>query len=212
MKKYIIGFVILLLLFVGLALYKISNWGPDVSKYMHLTQPAISEIKDQKMIEIKLQGDPNATAGKAISKLYSLFYQLKKEERNSWIAAPRARWQNTINEKKEKWTGIFGLPVSENLTDLPEQKEGPRAEIAVWKYGTVAEILHKGPYGEEEGTINKLMQYIKENGYEIAGDHEEEYLKGPGMMFGNNPKNYYTIIRYNIKKTGKMPLKSSGSK
>ncbi|MBN2445076.1 MAG: hypothetical protein JXJ04_27215, partial [Spirochaetales bacterium] len=56
-----------------------------------------------------------------------------------------------------------------------------------------------GPYEAEVPTIEKLEAFIKEQGYSIIGDHEEEYLKGPGMGFVN-PRDYYTIIRYRITK------------
>ncbi|MGB2907684.1 MAG: GyrI-like domain-containing protein [Candidatus Aminicenantaceae bacterium] len=60
-------------------------------------------------------------------------------------------------------------------------------------------VLHIGPYSEEEPTIKRLHQYILAQGYEIAGPHEEEYLKSPGM--GNiPPEEYQTIIRYSVRK------------
>jgi effector-binding domain-containing protein len=64
----------------------------------------------------------------------------------------------------------------------------------------VAEILHIGPYDREEPDIARLTGFIKDNGYSIIGDHEEEYLKGPGMFSKGNPEKYYTIIRYRVKK------------
>jgi effector-binding domain-containing protein len=83
---------------------------------------------------------------------------------------------------------------------LPKQKkEQPELQLVNWEYGTVAEILHIGPYSTEKATIDKLKKFITANGYEIIGDHEEEYLKGPGL-WPTNPKHYYTIIRYRIRK------------
>ena len=73
--------------------------------------------------------------------------------------------------------------------------------LTTWEYGDVAEMLHVGPYDREEPTIAKLKQFIKECGYEIVGEHEEEYLKGPGMFSKGNPDKYLTIIRYRVKKT-----------
>lgn len=74
-------------------------------------------------------------------------------------------------------------------------------KLTKWEYGTIAEILHTGPYSSETPTIERLKKFIKDSGYEIIGDHEEEYIKGPGL-FPSNPKDYYTIIRYRIKKAG----------
>ena len=78
-----------------------------------------------------------------------------------------------------------------------------KASLETWEYGEVAEILHIGPYNKEEPTVNKLMNFIKEQGYEVAGLHEEEYLKGPTMAGPGDPEKYLTIIRYRVKKKEK---------
>ena len=67
-------------------------------------------------------------------------------------------------------------------------------KLEAWGYGTVAQILHIGTYAEEETSIERLHQFIEENGYQIAGHHEEEYLTRP------NAKVVKTVIRYPIKK------------
>ena len=97
------------------------------------------------------------------------------------------------------------MPVPDSVGSLPEQAasaSGLRAELATWEYGQVAEILHVGPYSEEEPTIRKLLQFVKDSGYATTGEHEEEYLKGPGMFGTGGPEKYLTIIRYRLKKAG----------
>ncbi len=64
----------------------------------------------------------------------------------------------------------------------------------------MAEILHIGPYTKEQPTIQRLTDFIQKNGYKISGTHEEEYLKAGGMFFKGNENEYYTIIRYPVKK------------
>jgi hypothetical protein len=96
------------------------------------------------------------------------------------------------------------MPVPDSVTSLPSQdtgESGLRVTLTTWEYGDVAEILHVGPYDREERTIARLTGFIKECGYEPVGDHEEEYLKGPGMFSQGNPDKYLTIIRYRVKKT-----------
>ena len=96
------------------------------------------------------------------------------------------------------------MPVPDEVTTLPEYEAeaGLKVALTTWEYGEVAEILHIGPYDKEDQTIAKLMTFIEQQGYEIIGEHEEEYLKGPGMFFKGNPEKYYTIIRYQVKKIG----------
>ena len=72
----------------------------------------------------------------------------------------------------------------------------PAVPVAVesWRYGTVAEILHKGSYASETGSIERLRAFIRASGYEIVGPHEEEYLSRPNVK---EPK---TVIRYEVRK------------
>jgi hypothetical protein len=195
-KTLIIIVVIVLILVVG-TIVRFMNSGPDLKQYVILKNPRISTMASQKMLVVELKGDPGATAGKAIGQLYGIFYRLKNNRIKQ--AAPRARWPVGLETKKEDWNGVYGLPVSDTVTELPVQKEGPTVKLDTWEYGTMAEILHIGPYSTETPTINRLKNFITENEYEISGDHEEEYLKGPGL-FPTDPKKYYTIIRYPVRK------------
>jgi hypothetical protein len=42
---------------------------------------------------------------------------------------------------------------------------------------------------------NKILQYVSENKYQVSLPTREVYLKGPGMIFRGNPKNYLTEIQ-----------------
>jgi len=72
----------------------------------------------------------------------------------------------------------------------------PNVEVKIetWEYGTVAQILHLGPYDQEYPTVERLHKFIADSGYELAGPHEEEYLTSP------DAKVQKTIIRYPIRK------------
>ena len=92
------------------------------------------------------------------------------------------------------------MPVPESVTSLPASATDSNLDIrlSTWTYGSVAEILHIGPYEQEVPTIKRLEAFIMDQGYSIIGEHEEEYLRGPGMLFVK-PENYYTIIRFRVK-------------
>jgi hypothetical protein len=47
------------------------------------------------------------------------------------------------------------------------------ATIERWQYGTVAEIVHRGPYAGEPAAIARLLACIAEQGYQPIGEHEE---------------------------------------
>ena len=63
-------------------------------------------------------------------------------------------------------------------------------------------LLHKGPYDELGRSYAKLLKYVKERGYSIEMPTREVYIKGPGMIFKGNPRNYLTEIQ--------LPLRNGG--
>ena len=94
------------------------------------------------------------------------------------------------------------MPVPDSIATVPrgDGKDGLDVALATWEYGEVAEILHVGPYSAEEPTIARLKGFISDQGYEIAGPHEEEYVRGPGMLFAGDARSYLTLIRYQVHK------------
>jgi len=94
----------------------------------------------------------------------------------------------------DEWTIVTGLPVPENTTSLPQKVAGTEVKLESWQYGTVAQILHFGPYDQEQPTVEHLHRFIENSGCEIAGVHEEEYLTKP------DAKVLKTIIRYTVRR------------
>jgi len=127
--------------------------------------------------------------------VYTLKFDLKKGGLPTFkVSGLRARYPDALDAPMEEWTMIIGLPVPEDTTSLPQKVAGIEVKLETWDYGTVAQILHLGAYDQEEASVERLHKLIEENGYEIAGLHEEEYLTRPTAKV---PK---TIIRYPIKK------------
>lgn len=175
--------------------------GPDLSKYEYLKEPQLNKMPAQKVLVVEAKGDPSIVGRKAFGLLYQTYFKLQNSSKNMNIA-PRARWPFAFDTPKDKWIGRYALPVS-SAAELPENfkpEAGFEVGLKNWEYGETAEILHIGPYSKELPTIQKLMDFIKAKGYTIVGEHEEEYLKGPGMFGPGDPEKYFTIIRYQIKK------------
>lgn len=199
-KSYSISGTIAVVVFLIIAALYLFSSGPDLSKYEFLKDPRITKMPDQKVIEVQATGDPNVVAGKAFKLLFKTYFKVPGVSK-SMKQAPRARWAGDVNVKSS-WTGYYAMPVPAETTQLPaiDPEPGYKVELTTWEYGDVAEILHVGPYAQETPTIQKLHQFLKQQGYEIIGYHEEEYLKGPGMFFKGDPEKYQTIIRYRVKK------------
>ena len=183
-------------------LFVASCGGPDTSAYQHLKNPKISAKERQKMMVVSLAGDPNKTAKVGISHLFKTFYKIKGDVKGMQSSPPHARWPKPLETPRNEWVGIYGLPVPEALAALPPQdKKDPEVKLEYWEYGEAAEILHVGSYDKEGPTVERLHAFIKAQGYEISGPHEEIYIKGPGMIFAGDPNTYETVIRYPVKKS-----------
>lgn len=199
-KKYSLSGTIAVVVFLIIAGLYLFSSGPDTSKYEFLKEPRITRMPDQRMIVVTAKGDPNIVGKDAFGLLFKTYYKIPGVPK-SLKQPPRTRWAGDM-KVKPSWTGFYALPVPEETASLPavDAQPGYNVELTTWEYGDVAEILHIGPYSEEKPTIERLHRYIGAQGYEIIGLHEEEYVKGPGMFFKGDPKKYYTIIRYRVKK------------
>ena len=200
MLKWSLLIAVVLVVVIGLPSYFFLK-GPDVSRYLYLQEPQISEKPDQPVLVIEAQGDPNVIGSKVFTLLFKTFYSLKDNQK-SFSVAPRARWPIAFTlPPKDQWQGQYALPVSATAKFSDNFKVADpelKVSLEVWKYGTVAEILHIGPYSAEMPTIERLKAFIKTKRYRITGEHEEEYVKGPSMFGPGDPKQYYTIIRYQV--------------
>jgi effector-binding domain-containing protein len=201
MLKYSLITIGIILLIVLIGFFFMINQKPDISKYENLKTPKVSNKRSQKMLVVKANGSPEAITKNAYKVLFTTYFKLKGVPKYPY-PAPLARWVGNLNTPMENWEGHFAVPVPENITSVPDIKDnsGLKVELATWDYGDVAEILYVGPYDKEIPAIEKLKNFIIENGYEIAGPHEEEYLVGPSPYFPRNPKKFVTIIRYQVKK------------
>lgn len=183
-------------------------YGPSLAQFEHLLEPRTTTLPDVRVLVVEAKGDPTKVGGEAFGVLFKTYFKLKGVPKGPKQPAPRARWPLSPDTAKEQWIGRYAMPVPESVGSLPSEAastSGLRARLTTWEYGQVAEILHVGPYEREEPTIGKLMGFIKDNGYEIVGEHEEEYLKGPGMFGRGNPEKYLTIIRYRVRKARRPP-------
>ena len=61
--------------------------------------------------------------------------------------------------------------------------------------GRCVALLYKGPYEELGPAYEKIKRYLTDKGQETGVPSREIYIKGPGMIFKGNPKNYLTEIQ-----------------
>ncbi|MFC1941416.1 GyrI-like domain-containing protein [Chloroflexota bacterium] len=162
-------------------------------------EPQILEMPSQKMAVVRGKGASGKVFPELMPALYGSVYTLKFDLKKKGLATfkvsgLRARYPDAHLVPKDEWAHIIGLPVPEDTTSLPQKVAGIEVKLETWNYGTVAQILHLGPYDQEGPTVECLHQFVEDNGYQIAGSHEEEYLTSP------DAKVMKTIIRYPVRK------------
>lgn len=150
-------------------------------------QPRIHEMPPATMAVVRTAGDPGVVAQPAIAALFAAATALGGPR-----GALRARWPDAGHAPREHWTGIWALPIAPGATAVPQVVPTCHVDIETWAYGTVAEILHEGPYATESASIQVLHDHIAARGYQVVGPHEEEYLTMPNVPL---PR---TVIRYPV--------------
>ena len=161
-------------------------------------------------------GEPESRDYKqVVEALYSLAYTLKfmikKGElgidygvlplEGLWWADDMSDFVND-NKANWRWTMMIMQPKLINKTlfkaalkQLKEKKDLPALDIVrfeAFKEGRCAQTLHIGPFSEEGPTIQRVHQFITDQGCELAGKHHEIYLTDIRRAA---PENWKTIIR-----------------
>ena len=80
---------------------------------------------------------------------------------------------------------------------FPIRKGSSSEEISVRELqgGKCIALIHKGSYENLSETYKKAFEYVNEKDYKTKLPTREVYLKGPGMIFKGNSKNYLTEIQ-----------------
>lgn len=183
---------------------------------------ALVDVPKANYLSILGKGDPNTSPAykEAIESLFSVSYAIKfaikkgSQAIDYGVLPLEGLWwvenmeEFNIDDKSNwLWKAMIKQPefVDNDLVIIAiEQvrKKKALAQLATIKFeplseGVCAQILHKGPFSEEGPTIEKLHQFIKENGYQFNGHHHEIYLSDPRR---SAPEKLKTIIRQPIRK------------
>lgn len=105
------------------------------------------------------------------------------------------------------WTSMILQPdhvTAEHVSDAVElvkaKKDLPALDsmqFEAYDEGFSAQILHIGPYSEEETTVEKIHTFAAEQGYKLHKKHHEIYLSDPNRT---QPEKLKTVIRQPITK------------
>ena len=197
--------------------------------YMPKSSPTIIEIPKMNYIAVRGSGNPNTENGDyqyTIKLLYTIAYTIKMSKKHNYqikgffdyVIPPLEGfwWQE---DKKEidynqkdtmQFISLIRLPDFVTKKDFDwaieeatkkKKQDFSRVEFFTYDEGMCVQCLHFGSYDEEPITVNKMHEYMKENGYQLditeSRYHHEIYLSNPKNCDENKLK---TVIRHPIKK------------
>lgn len=197
--------------------------------YMPKNKPEIIDIPEMKYIAVRGKGNPNVEGGEykaAIGLLYGIAFTIKMSKKGSrqiegyfdYVVPPLEGfwWQEGIEGvdygRKEEfcWISVIRLPdfVSGEDVEWAVEEAGrkkgqdfSKVEFLVIKEGLCVQCMHIGAYDEEPATVDKMNQYLQENGYEddFSAErlHHEIYLSDARRVA---PEKRKTVIRHPVRK------------
>ncbi|MFB0516743.1 MAG: GyrI-like domain-containing protein [Candidatus Neomarinimicrobiota bacterium] len=193
----------------------------------HLYRPSarkvvLVDVPEMNFLMVDGWGDPNISQAfqDAVEALYGVSYGvkfgLKKQglgpdytvmalEGLWWMADGR----DFDMEAKDEWQWTLMIMQPDHITQeivdiamgqLQEKKNPPalaKMRFEPFHEGLSAQIMHIGPYADEEPTIQKIHDFIEQQGYRPRGKHHEIYLGDPQRT---NPERLKTVLRQPVEK------------
>lgn len=192
-------------------------------------RPAIIKVPPMNYLAVQGKGDPNAENGEynqALQPLYGIAYTIKMSKKGDYqipgyfdfVVPPLEGmwWQPGVQgvdyQHKEKFNFISLIRMPDFVTtDVfdwaiktateKKQTDFSKVEFKTIDEGLCAQILHVGPYDEEPATVEKLHEFIANNGFKLDINdhrhHHEIYLSDPRRT---KPANLKTVLRLPVKK------------
>ncbi len=193
-------------------------------KYLYKPSAKKIELVDvppMNFLMVDGKGNPNISEefSDAVEALFSLSYTIKFMIKKSdmqidygvlpleglWWMDDMTKF-NTGNKDEWLWTVMIMQPefvtqsiVNGAIEKVKTKKDLPALEKVKFENfheGRSAQTLHIGPFSEEGPTIERVHNFIKENGYALHGKHHEIYLSDIRRAA---PEKWKTIIRQPVK-------------
>ena len=120
------------------------------------------------------------------------------DDMKDFIEGNRDKWKWTMMIMQPDWitNEMFKKAIEQTQQKKPElSKLLPKLRLEKYKEGKVAQIMHVGPYSEEGPTVQKVHDFIQNEGGTFDGHkqkHHEIYLSDPRKA---NPATMKTVIR-----------------
>ena len=184
-------------------------------EYITPKDPVLVETSPGSYLSIDGMGEPGGEEfTRRLGALYAVAHTMKMSKKNTGedyvVSKLEALWWGVTGpgdfsaEPKSDWSWKLMIRTPEFVTDndLQDaiyvcQKKGKTPEIAKVRLeaiheGLCVQILHEGPYTEENRTIARMNDFVEKKGLYFHGLHHEIYLSDPNRV---PPERLRTILR-----------------
>jgi hypothetical protein len=199
---------------------KLDLYRQHKDQYVKPKKPALVEVPPIPYLAIEGKGEPGGERFQAcVGALYGAAFTIKMTRKFAGqgdykVCGLEGLWcieggdWNAAKGHPEKlqWKLIIRVPDFITKADLDDAKKQLRAKkkppefedvrLETIKEGACVQVLHVGPYDQEEETIAAMRAFAEENGLTLAGPHHEIYLSDPRRVA---PEKLKTILRQPVK-------------
>ena len=198
--------------------------------YLPASKPSIIEVPSANYLAVYGHGDPNEENGEykqSIEMLYGIAYTLKMSYKTAYkiqgfyeyVVPPLEGfwWQDdsysSIDYRRKSdlnFISVIRLPEFISKEDVEwakkeatvkKKKDFSRVQFLNVNEGICVQCMHVGSYDEEPSTVNRMHEFMTENGYvlDISNErrHHEIYLSDPRK---STPEKMKTVIRHPVKR------------
>lgn len=193
--------------------------------------PAIVQVPEMVFFAVDGQGDPNTSPAyaQAMEILYGLSFTVKMSKMGGeepegyfdyvvppleglwWTDEPGFDGKPPADKNDFRWTSLIRQPdfvneevfawAAERLAKKKPDLDLTKARFLRWEEGLCAHLLHVGPYDAEPASIDRLTEFLREQGcvpdFTDARRHHEIYLGDPRRTA---PEKLKTVIRHPVKR------------
>lgn len=193
--------------------------------------PAVVQVPEMVFFAVDGQGDPNTSPAyaQAMELLYGLSFTVKMSKMGGeepegyfdyvvppleglwWTEVPGFDGKPPADKNDFRWTSLIRQPdfvneevfawAAERLAKKKPELDLTKARFLRWEEGLCAHLLHIGPYDAEPASIDRLTEFLLEQGcvpdFTDARRHHEIYLGDPRRTA---PEKLKTVIRHPVKR------------
>ncbi len=114
------------------------------------------------------------------------------------FSEPKEKWNWQLLIRTPDFIGRKQLADAVRLLlDKGKPAEVREVELCKLKEGLCVQMLHVGPYEEEERTVRQMLAHASEDSLVFAGKHHEIYLSDPRRV---PPEKLRTILRLPVER------------